>query len=253
MSGRLEARAAIITGAAQGIGRAMAIRFAAEGAPIWAVDLPKQKGRLDDIVNLIRAHGGTAAAIEADITASIGRDAILLAVSSPGPFPSILVNNAGTQFVASCLATEPEDLERLFAVHLTAAYQLTRSLAARWVADGTAGAVVNVASVAGQIHFAGLSAYSTAKAGVRGMTGGLARDLARYGIRVNAVAPGHVDTEMSQVSGDPARLAERLSTIPAGRLGQPEDIAAVAAYLASNEAAYITGQTLSVDGGLTLT
>ena len=253
MSGRLEARAAIITGAAQGIGRAMAIRFAAEGAPIWAVDLPKQTAKLEDVVSAVRAGGGSATAIEADITAPTGRDAVLLAVSAPGPFPSILVNNAGTQFLASCLATGPEDLERLFAVHLTAAYQLTRSVAARWIADGTAAAVVNVASVAGQVHFEGLSAYSTAKAGVRGMTGGLARYLSRYGIRVNAVAPGHIDTEMSQVSGDPARLAERLATIPAGRLGRPDEVAAVAAYLASSQAAYITGQTMTVDGGFTLT
>jgi NAD(P)-dependent dehydrogenase (short-subunit alcohol dehydrogenase family) len=249
---RLADQAAIVTGAAQGIGKATALRFAADGAFVCAVDLPGQKTALERLVAEIGQVGGAAMAVAADLTTASGRSQVVDRARGLVPFPSILVNNAGTQLVAPFVDTLPDDVSRLFAIHVGASYELTRMLAARWIELGAAGAIVNVASVAGHIHFIGLSAYSAMKAAVRGMTGALALELAPYRIRVNAVAPGHIDTAMSSVSGDPERLAARIASIPTGRLGRPDDVAGVASFLASPLAAYITGQTLTIDGGLTL-
>jgi NAD(P)-dependent dehydrogenase (short-subunit alcohol dehydrogenase family) len=249
----LAGQVALVTGAAQGIGRAVAIRCAQDGAAVWLADLPRQAKKLAEAADEVRAAGAAAGCIEADITVERDR-ALILDIMSRGPlaFPSVLVNNAGTQFFGSVGSTEPHDLEDLLAVHVVASFDLARLLARRWLESRTPAAIVNVASVAGHIHFAALSAYSTAKAAVRGMTGALAFELAPHRIRVNAVAPGHVDTEMSTVSGNPERLAERIASIPAARLGRPADVAALAAFLASDRASYITGQTVTIDGGLTL-
>src|SRR5262249_4701707 len=152
----------------------------------------------------------------------------------------------------SVTSTSASQVEQLLAVHVVAGFDLARLFVREWIERRIAGAIVNIASVAGAIHFDALSAYSTAKSAVRGMTGALAVDVAPPAIRVSAAAPGHIDTEMSTVSNDPERLAARLASIPAGRLGRPADIAALAAFLASDRASYITGQTVTIDGGLTL-
>jgi NAD(P)-dependent dehydrogenase (short-subunit alcohol dehydrogenase family) len=251
VSGPLRGRTALVTGSAQGIGRAIAIRCAGDGAAVWLVDMRHQAGKLAAVAAEIRDAGGIAACIEADIT--LDRAAILDTVLRGSfDFPTILVNNAGTQFFGSFTATRPGDVEQLLAVHVVAGFDLARLFVREWIERRVAAAIVNVASVAGSIHFEALSAYSTAKAAVRGMTGALAFELAPHGIRVNAVAPGHIDTEMSTVSNDPERLAARLASIPSGRLGRPADIAALAAFLASDRASYVTGQTVTIDGGLTL-
>ena len=170
---RLADQAAIVTGAAQGIGKATALRFAVDGASVFAVDLPGQKTALETLVAEIEQAGGAAVAVAADLTTASGRTEVL--DRARGWFRSIDSGqqrwNAARRTVRRHVAGR---LARLFAIHVGASYELTRMLAARWMRIGAAGAIVNVASVAGHIHFIGLSAYSAMKAAVRGMTGALA-------------------------------------------------------------------------------
>lgn len=251
MSGSLSGASALITGAAQGIGEAIARRFAREGARLGLLDIQGEK--LAAVAESIVAGGGLAVPLVGDVASETDRARALARMeASPAGFPEILVNNAGIQRIVPFLSTLEEDFDRLADVHLKASFFLTQQVAERWSRDGTTGAVLNIASVAGDVHFRQLAAYSMTKAGLRGMTGALALELASRGIRVNAIAPGHIDTEMSTVRGRPEALARRLATIPAGRLGAPEDIAALAAFLVSDRSAYITGQTVVIDGGYSL-
>jgi NAD(P)-dependent dehydrogenase (short-subunit alcohol dehydrogenase family) len=245
----LESRIALVTGAAGGIGRAIAARLARAGARPVLLDVDRDG--VDAAAAALGAHG--AVALVTDLTADSERAPALDRLAAAGLLPDILVNNAGLQHIAPFVSTPAADLERLLAVNVQAMYSLTRELAGRWIAAGRRGVVVNIASIAGAVHFPGLSAYSITKAGVRGLTGAVALDLAPHGIRVNAVAPGHIDTAMSTVRNDPVALARRVATIPLARLGQPEDVAEVVAFLASDAASYVTGQTITVDGGFTLT
>jgi glucose 1-dehydrogenase len=188
-----------------------------------------------------------------DVTSEADRARALDSIGgTEAGFPDILVNNAGIERQAPFVSTTFEDYDRHKQVLLDAVFFLTQSVVNAWMESKTSGTVLNIASVAGDVHFPGLAAYSTAKAGIRGMTGALALELAPFSIRVNAVAPGHIDTEMSSVKNDPGATARRVASIPAGRLGTPEDVAGVAAFLVSERASYITGQTLTVDGGYTL-
>jgi NAD(P)-dependent dehydrogenase (short-subunit alcohol dehydrogenase family) len=252
MSGQdLHHRTVLVTGGARGIGRAIAAAAAAAGARVFVVDIDRVGA--DETAQAIAGAGGSALALPYDITSGAAREALVRAASaSPFGWPDVLVNNAGVQIVASALALDEDAWQRTLAVNLEAPFRLTQLLAREWVARAIAGAVVNIASIAGHVHFPLHAAYSTSKAGLRALTGALALELAPHGIRVNAVAPGHVNTAMSLVARDDEALAERLHEIPLARLATPEDIASVVVYLASSRAAYITGQTLTVDGGYTL-
>ncbi len=215
------------------------------------IDLQEKK--LREVAQEILSLGGTAFFWVGDITSEAERERALGSIGgSAVGFPDILVNNAGIERSAPFFSTTFEDYHQQMQVLLEAVFFLTRDVVNAWAESKTGGTVLNIASVAGDVHFPGLAAYATAKAGVRGMTGALALELAPLGIRVNAVAPGHIDTEMSSVRSDPEATSRRVASIPAGRLGTPEDVAAVAAFLVSERASYITGQTLTVDGGYTL-
>jgi NAD(P)-dependent dehydrogenase (short-subunit alcohol dehydrogenase family) len=241
----------LITGAARGIGRATAIAAAAAGARVALVDLDGLGVRrtMHDIVGA----GGTAMCVEADVASPRECAAALAEIeASAVGAPDILVNNAGVQIVGPFLALDRAAWERTLAVNFEAPARLTQSIARGWVSRGVPGVVVNLASIAGTVQFPGHVAYSCSKAALRALTAAAALELAVYGIRVNAVAPGHVNTEMSLVARDPAALEERLRRIPLRRLALPHDIATVVIYLASSRAAYITGQTVTVDGGYTL-
>jgi NAD(P)-dependent dehydrogenase (short-subunit alcohol dehydrogenase family) len=205
------------------------------------------------VTECIVAGGGLAVPLVGDVASETDRERALSRMeASPPGFPSIVVNNAGIQCIVPFLSTAEPDFDRLADVHLKASFFLTQEVARRWTREGTRGVVLNIASVAGDIHFRRLAAYSLTKAGLRGMTGAVALELAPHGIRVNAIAPGHIDTDMSTVRGRPEALARRLATIPAGRLGAPDDVASLAAFLVSHRADYITGQTVVIDGGYSL-
>jgi NAD(P)-dependent dehydrogenase (short-subunit alcohol dehydrogenase family) len=252
MSGQdLHQRTVLVTGGARGIGRAIASAAAAAGARVIVVDIDRVGA--EETARSIAHTGASALAFTCDIASDMARGALLRAVaSSPFGWPDILVNNAGVQIVATALALDDEAWQHTLAVNLEAPFRLTQSLAREWISRAAAGAVVNIASIAGYVHFPLHAAYSTSKAGLRALTGALALELAPHRIRVNAVAPGHVNTAMSLVARDAEALAERLREIPLARLATPEDIASVVVYLASSRAAYITGQTVTVDGGYTL-
>jgi glucose 1-dehydrogenase len=242
---------ALVTGAAQGIGRAIAVALAQAGASVGIMDL--QKAKAEVVADEIRRANRWAVAIAGDVTAPVDHSAALAALDAAPAGPvTILVNNAGIQRSAPFLETNASDLETLIEVHLRGAFLLTQAVARRWAISGVRGRVVNIASIAGTVQFPGFGAYSIAKSAVRGMTGALALELAPLGIRVNAVAPGYIDTEMDSTRSDPAARARRVATIPRGRMGTPADIAAAVMFLASEAAAYITGHTITVDGGFTL-
>ena len=249
--GDLAGRTVLVTGGARGIGRAIARGAAAAGARVVVVDIDAVGA--DETARIVVRTGGSALALPCDISNPAAREALLEAVgASSFGGPDVLVNNAGVQIVGRVLALDEAAWHRTLAVNLEAPFWLTQAFAREWVANEISGAVVNIASIAGSVHFPLHTAYSTSKAALRALTGAMALELAPHGIRVNAVAPGHVDTAMSLVARDAQALAERLREIPLARLGMPEDIAGVVVYLASARAAYVTGQTVTVDGGYTL-
>lgn len=247
----LDDRTVLVTGAARGIGRGIALASAEAGARVFLVDV--DLAGAEDTARTIVCLGGSALASYCDVSDVASRDAALdAAARSPFGTPDILVNNAGVQVVGDPLTLNEDAWRQTLAVNLEAPFRLTQSLAREWVARGVDGAVVNIASIAGRVHFPLHAAYSASKAALRALTGALALELAPHGIRVNAVAPGHIDTAMSLVARDPIARAERLREIPLARLGTPDDVASVVVYLASRRAAYVTGQTVTVDGGYTL-
>lgn len=246
----LAERVVLVTGAAQGIGRAIALAAARGGADVGVVDL--NGAGADATANDVRALGRAAAAFAGDITSAESRIAALAALRRAIGQPDVLVNNAGVQIIGDPLAYDAASVDRTLAVNLVAPFALSQLVAQDWVDRGTPGAIVNIASIAGTAQFPLHTLYSVSKGALRTMTAALAFELARFGIRVNAVAPGHIDTPLLLVSKDPVALAARIRLVPLGRLGTPDDIARAVVFLASSRASYITGQTLTVDGGYTL-
>ena len=236
-------KVAIVTGGARGIGRAIADRLAAEGARVVIADIAfaSEASAPDD--RLLQCPvdledvGQIPGLVERTI-ASFGR-------------LDVLVNNAGVEFGGTFFEVTPQVWDRHFAINLRAMFFATQH-AATWMKDHGGGAVVNIASVQGAIFSPRFIPYTASKAGVRGLTSVMAVALAPHSIRVNAVAPGWTNTAMNKIAPDDSAAAERLRLIPLRRIAQPADIADAALYLASAQAAYVTGQTLNVDGGRTL-
>jgi NAD(P)-dependent dehydrogenase (short-subunit alcohol dehydrogenase family) len=236
--------AVLVTGAARGIGLAIARRFIASGASVMIADREGEVARAS-------AQAIGAEHYEIDLQ-QVDRIPQLIehTVEKLGAV-NVLVNNAGVEFGGGIFDVTQEVWDTHLNINLRAMFFATQA-AARWMAANGGGAVVNIASIQGQIFTATFIPYTVSKAGVRGLTGALAVALAPHNIRVNAVAPGWTATSMNKVADDPNATEKRLQMIPLRRIGQPENIADTVFFLASQQAAYMTGQTVTVDGGRTL-
>jgi 2-hydroxycyclohexanecarboxyl-CoA dehydrogenase len=244
---------ALVTGAGRGIGRAIALRLARAGHAVGVTDMDGTTAAA--VAAEIVTAGGRAESVVADVTApETLRTAVTAIEKSLGPV-GVLVNNAGWDRMHLFVETDPAFWDRVIAVNYRGVLAATHAVLAGMIARRQ-GRIVSIASDAGRVGSTGESVYSGCKAAVIGFSKALAREVARYGITVNAVAPGVTDTQLLHdvMSGERgARILEGVKrTVPLGRLGTPEDVAGAVAYLVSDEAAYVTGQVLSVSGGLTM-
>lgn len=245
---RLEDRVALVTGASRGIGAAVAMRLAAEGARV-AINYAGRADAAAEVVSRVEAAGGQAVALQADVSDSASCAALVSAVIERFGTLDVLVNNAGITRDGLLVRMSDEDWQRVIDTNLSGAFYLTRA-AAKVMMKTRSGSIINMASVVGIAGNAGQVNYAAAKAGLIGLTKSVARELASRRVRVNAVAPGFIETDMTGALSDTTREAIA-STIAMNRFGVPEDIAAAVAFLASDDASYITGQVLAVDGGMT--
>ncbi|HEV8614781.1 MAG TPA: glucose 1-dehydrogenase [Methylomirabilota bacterium] len=249
---KLRDRAAIVTGSASGIGRAIAQALAREGARVAVVDLNAEGAR--ETVAAIEGTGGVAAAYPLDITDVAAVDTLADAVAARWNGLHILVNCAGWDTPMPFVDTTPEFWERILAINLKGPLACTRA-ALRHMIKQESGKIVTIASDAGRVGSTGEAVYSAAKGGLIAFTKTIAREVARHRINVNCVCPGPSDTPLFQKEFAAAspKLAESLKrVIPWGRLGVPDDVAPAVVFLVSDDAGFITGQTLSVSGGLTM-
>jgi 2-hydroxycyclohexanecarboxyl-CoA dehydrogenase len=244
----LDGRVALVTGAASGIGRAVALRLGDEGCRVAAVDLNLEGARAT-----AAELGERGRALQADVAyLSAMRAAVEAAERDLGPV-AVLVSCAGWDVVGPFVESAEETWDRVIAVNLRGTIACARAVLDGMI-ERKGGAIVNISSDAGRVGSSGEVVYSGAKAGIIGFSKAVAREVARHGIRVNVVCPGPTDTPMMGAMREAnPRLGDALvRAIPFGRLARPEEIAAAVAFLASDEAAYVTGQTLSVSGGLTM-
>lgn len=242
----LKDRVALITGAGQGIGREIALKFAGLGADIAAADINPEKAA--ETAEMVEKLGRRAISIKADVGSSTDAEKMVEETVEKLGSLSVLVNNAGITRDRLLLRMTEEDWDSVLNVNLKGAFNCTKA-AIKVMAKARYGRIVNIASIVGLMGNAGQANYSASKAGLIGLTKTTARELAARGVTANAVAPGFIDTAMTQAMPESAREA-MIAQIPSKRLGTPEDVAKAAAFLASDEAGYITGHVLSVNGGL---
>jgi len=245
----LENTTSLVTGAGRGIGRAVALRLAADGGAVAAADVIED---VAETASLIQAGGGRAVHFITDVTDRAAVEAMVSkAVEKLGGL-DILVNNAGVSVAGFIESVTDQDIERVLAVNLKGIFNLTRAAAPHLKESGR-GRIVNMSSVEGIRGSGLLPVYSSSKAAVLGLTRSNAVELARYKITVNAVCPGPIDTAMLAPLLADERFQEKVKKgVPLRRLGRPEDVAAAVAFFASEEASFITGQHLVIDGGMTV-
>lgn len=241
----LHGRVAFVTGASRGIGKAIALRLAAEGAAVAAC---ARADHAAPVADEIVAAGGAARALGVDVTDAGSLKEAVRATLERFERIDILVNNAGIVRDQLLMRMKPEEWDAVIATNLTAAFTCTQAVL-RPMLKQRRGRVISVGSVVGQSGNPGQANYAASKAGLIGFSKALAREVAARGITVNVVAPGFIETDMTARLDGPARDA-LAGQIPAGRLGRPEDVAAAVAFLASDEASYITGQIVGVNGGM---
>ncbi|MFJ7933108.1 3-oxoacyl-[acyl-carrier-protein] reductase [Sporosarcina sp. NPDC096371] len=247
--GKFEGKAAIVTGASRGIGREIALLLAKEGARV-AVNYSGSKDKADEVVNLIVESGGEAFAIQADVSNADSVKAMVDQTLETFGSIDILVNNAGITRDNLLMRMKDDEWDDVISINLKGVFLCTKGVT-RQMMRQRAGKIVNVASIVGVSGNAGQANYVAAKAGVIGFTKTVAKELASRNINVNAVAPGFITTDMTDALNEDVK-GQMLSTIPLGKLGSPADVAKTVLFLLSDDAAYITGQTIHVDGGMVM-
>jgi NAD(P)-dependent dehydrogenase (short-subunit alcohol dehydrogenase family) len=249
MQGRLQGKAALVTGGASGIGRAAALAFAREGAKVVVSDVVVAGG--EETVTLIKAAGGEALFVKADVAKPAEVEAVIASVVAAYGRLDCAVNNAGIEGVmASTVDCTEENWDRIIAVNLKGVWLCMKAEIAQMLKQG-GGVIVNIASVAGLVGFSGLPAYVASKHGVVGLTKTAALEYAKSGIRINAVCPGVIQTPMLErlFQSNPQAGEASAALEPVGRLGQPGEIAEAAVWLCSDAASFVTGLPMAVDGG----
>lgn len=245
--GRLKGKVAVITGASRGIGLGIAEAFAGEGADLFLVS---QKSPLDDALGMCRAKGVRAEGMTGDVSDPEFVNTLFANAKKAFDRVDILINNAGITRDGLLLRMKEADFDDVIRVNLKGSFNCLKS-ASKLMIKQRFGRIINISSVVGETGNAGQVNYSASKAGLIGMTKSAAKELASRGITVNAIAPGYVVTDMTAEMADTA-ANKIMESIPLGRLGDIKDIAYGAIYLASDEAGYVTGHTLSINGGLAM-
>lgn len=245
---RLDNKVVLITGGAQGIGRAIAVRFAAEGAKVAIADLHAEA--MKDTVSLIQSKGGHALALEVDVRHKAQVDRMVDAALAQWGRLDILVNGAGINRTASFLEITEEDWDAHLDIILKGTFLVSQRAAQAMVKQGDGGSIIQISSVNGLSAEADQAHYNAAKGGINLLAMSMAVELAAHGIRVNSLCPGFIETRLTKpLIDNPPAIAEYLKSIPMGRVGQPEEIASAALFMASDESRYMTGHTMVIDGG----
>ncbi|MGE9976537.1 3-oxoacyl-[acyl-carrier-protein] reductase [Coprococcus catus] len=245
----LNGKIAVVTGASRGIGKAIAMKFAQLGATV-VINYNGSAQKAEEVKQSITADGGRAVIMQCNVADYDACEAFIKEVIDQFGRIDILVNNAGITKDGLIMRMSEEDFTNVVDVNLKGTFHCIR-FASRQMMKQRSGRIINMSSVVGISGNAGQINYAASKAGVIGMTKSAAKELASRGITVNAIAPGYIETDMTNVLSDKVK-EETMKQIPLGRLGQTGDIAAAAAFLASDEAGYITGQVLAVDGGMAI-
>ncbi len=253
--GRLDNKVAAITGGGGGIGGATCRRFAQEGARVAVLD--RDLAAAQRTAEHIAKEGGSALALACDITDRATVDAAVQRIANEWGGIDILVNNAGWDVFKPFTKTVPAEWDKLIAINLTGALHMHHAVLPLMVAAGKGGRIVNIASDAARVGSSGEAVYAACKGGLVAFSKTIAREHARHGITVNVVCPGPTDTALfadyKQGAGNPEKLEEAFRrAIPLGRIGQPQDLPGAILFFASDDAAYVTGQVMSVSGGLTM-
>jgi glucose 1-dehydrogenase len=251
VANRLDGKIAAVTGGDQGIGRAIVERLAQEGADI-ALCYRSNKAGADEVAGVVQGLGRRAAAIQCDVgKVADGQRFIAEAVSALGPL-DILVNNAGLERSADFWDVTEQDYDTVLDVNLKGPFFVTQAFVKHCMQAKSGGKVINISSVHEELPFPHFTSYCASKGGIKMMTRNLSIELAPLGITINSIAPGAIETPINKkLLNDPVKLKGLLENIPLRRLGRPEDVASVAAFLASSDSDYVTGTTYFVDGGLT--
>ena len=245
----LSGKTALVTGAGRGIGKAIALKLASLGATV-VVNYSGSKEKAEETVAEIVAAGGSAEAMQCDVSDFKACEKLAKAVVAKYGRLDILVNNAGVTRDGLLMGMSEEDYDKVLDTNLKGAFNMTRHFS-RVFLKQRSGRIINISSVSGVMGNAGQANYSASKAGLIGLTKSVARELAGRGVCVNAVAPGFIETDMTNALKEDAKT-KLIENIPLGRIGKPDDIAEAVAFLAGDASAYITGQVLCVDGGMAI-
>jgi len=244
-----DGRVAVVTGGGRGIGRAVAVRLAKEGANV-AISYRSNDAAAEEVAKEVRAAGALCEIFKGDVASPEDVDALFKGVGEALGQVEILVNNAGLTRDNLMMRMKESEFDEVLRTNLKGTYLCTRAalrpmIRARW------GRIINVSSVVGLVGNAGQANYAASKAGIIGFTKSVAREVAQRGITANVVAPGYVETELTRTLSDEVKDQIK-GQVPAGRFAEAEEVAAVVAFLASEDAGYVTGQTLAIDGGMTM-